>query len=96
MVTIHSPGCARAREFGDPLDNVVDRTQPRHRRQRLLQALAIHMRMGIDQARHGGTAVEIDDARLGANQRLHIGVGADRDNAIAAISPPPARYQCAG
>src|ERR1700746_291589 len=43
-----------------------------------------HMCMRVNETRSGGTAVQVDDARLRTSQREDGGVAADRQNAAVA------------
>ncbi|MFN9154032.1 MAG: hypothetical protein ACK5WE_10760 [bacterium] len=82
MVTIHSPG-ARARQGGDPLLDVGDRAHRPERREHLLEALAVHVGMPVDETGQHGPPGQLVDVRAGTDVLGDRFVAAHRQQPVA-------------
>jgi hypothetical protein len=72
-----------AREFRDARLHVGDRAHASQRRKHRLEALAIEMRMAVDQPGDHRAPMQVDDAGGRAGERSEIGAAADGGDAVA-------------
>ena len=68
-------------KLGDALQHVGDGGAAGERRQRILQALAVHMGMATDQARNHQLAAGVDAAGAGPGKSVDLRVVSDREEA---------------